>query len=111
MNIEFLPEARSELLDAYEYYEDQASGLGACFWAEVDAHIEWIAKHHIVPRPREGGYRRVNLRIFPYYIAYSVQGEKIWIFAIAHGRRKPNYFIARSYSVHEPIAPYALAGW
>lgn len=110
MNIEFLPEARSELLDAYEYYEDQAPGLGAYFWEKVDAHIEWIARHHAVPRLREGGYRRVNLKIFPYCIAYRVRDDNIRVLAIAHGRRRPDYLVARSYSVHEPIAPYALTG-
>jgi len=39
MIVEFLPEAKSELLGAIEYYEDHLIGLGQRFWNEVDQHI------------------------------------------------------------------------
>jgi hypothetical protein len=39
MIVEFLPQAKSELLRAVEYYEDQLIGLGHRFWDEVDQHI------------------------------------------------------------------------
>ena len=39
MIIKFLPEAKSELLGAIDYYEGESSGLGHRFWDEVDAHI------------------------------------------------------------------------
>jgi hypothetical protein len=38
MIIEFLRQAKSELLHAVEYYEDQLDGLGRRFWNEVDQH-------------------------------------------------------------------------
>jgi hypothetical protein len=46
MIIQFLPQAKSELLDAVEYYEGESNGLGYRFWEEVDQHIAWIAEHH-----------------------------------------------------------------
>lgn len=36
-------------------------------------------------RLRPGGYRRVNLKIFPYYILYAVRDSMIWNLAIALG--------------------------
>jgi len=66
MIIEFLPQAKSELMDAVAYYEGELSGLGQRFWEEVDVHIAWIAENPDIPRLRDGGYRRVNLKIFPY---------------------------------------------
>jgi hypothetical protein len=36
MIVEFLPQAKSELLRAVEYYEGQLIGLGQRFWNEVD---------------------------------------------------------------------------
>ena len=65
MIVEFLPEARSELLDAVAYYERELPGLGRRLWDEIDEHIAWISENHGIPRLREGGYRRVNLRVFP----------------------------------------------
>jgi plasmid stabilization system protein ParE len=96
MIVEFLPEAKSELLDAVEYYEGQLAGLGKRFWSEVDQHISWIAENPEVPRARDGGYRRVNLRLFPYYVAYIVRDPIIWILSIAHGHSLPEYWIDRT---------------
>src|ERR1700730_9430720 len=73
MIVEFLPEAKSELLDAVAYYEGELNGLGQRRWDEVHEHIAWIGANHEVPRLRTGGYRRVNLRIFPYFISYVVR--------------------------------------
>jgi hypothetical protein len=95
MIIRVVPEARRELQDAADLYEKQQSGLGRRLWQETDEHIAWIAQHGEVPRLRFGGYRRVNLRIFPYYIAYIVRGNVLWILAIAHSHRRPDYWIDR----------------
>jgi hypothetical protein len=54
MIVEFLSEARSELMDAVAYYEGEPSGLGQRFWDEVDEHISWIAQNPEVPRLRPG---------------------------------------------------------
>ncbi|HLR06350.1 MAG TPA: hypothetical protein VK117_11080 [Pyrinomonadaceae bacterium] len=36
-----------------------------------------------------GGYRRINLRVFPYYIPSVVRETKLWVIAVAPSRRKP----------------------
>jgi plasmid stabilization system protein ParE len=95
MTIRVVPEARRELRDAADFYEQQQPGLGRRLWQEVDEHIVWIAGHSEVPRLRAGGYRRVNLRIFPYYIAYIIRSNGLWILAIAHTHRQPEYWIER----------------
>jgi toxin ParE1/3/4 len=93
--VKFLPEARDELLQAVVYYEGEASGLGSRLWEEVDRHIVWIEQNYDVPRLRSGGYRRVNLKLFPYYISYIVREPIIWILAVAHGHKRPEYWIDR----------------
>ncbi len=99
MTIIVLPQAAAEFDDATDYYEQQQAGLGRRFRDEVDRHIRWLAGHHDVPRLRSGGYRRVNLKVFPHYVAYvEIQGT-IWILAIAHGHRLPEYWIGRTTEV------------
>jgi hypothetical protein len=95
MIVKFVSQAHAELLDAVAYYEGELSGLGHRLWEEVDQHISWIEKNHDVPRLRSG-YRRVNLKVFPYYIAYAVRDSVIWILAIAHGHRQPEYWVDRA---------------
>ncbi|NTW82078.1 MAG: type II toxin-antitoxin system RelE/ParE family toxin [Chlorobiaceae bacterium] len=91
----FLQQAYEELIDAIAYYEEQQLGLGLKMKDEVDHHVRWILNNHAIPRLRIGGYRRVNLKVFPYYIAYLVYRETLWILAIAHNHRKPVYWIKR----------------
>jgi hypothetical protein len=95
MIVEFLPQAKSELLHAVEYYEGQLNGLGQRFWDEVDQHITWISENPELPQLRIGGYRRVNLRVFPYYVAYIIRAPVIWILSIAHGHSLPEYWVDR----------------
>jgi plasmid stabilization system protein ParE len=102
MRLVVLPEAADEFDDAVDYYDQQQAGLGHRLRDEVDRHIRWIFEHSAIPRIRPGGYRRVNLKVFPYCIAYIVQGDTIWILAIAHSHRKPQYWIRRRLDGSQP---------
>ena len=92
MNLLITSNVRREIQEAAEYYEAERAGLGDRFWREVDAHIRWILANPPIPRLRPGDYRRVNLKVFPYYIAYAIRGETIVLLAVAHGHRKPQYW-------------------
>ncbi len=94
-----LQQAFEELTDAIAYYEEQQAGLGLRLKDEVDQHVNWILSNATVPKLRSGGYRRVNLKVFPYYIAYIIREDTLWIVAIAHSHRKPEYWIKRKYQV------------
>lgn len=99
MIIRVVPEARLELQAAADYYEKQQPGLGRRLWQEVDEHILWISLHSDIPRFRSGGYRRINLRVFPYYLAYITRNEELWILAIAHTHRRPEYWVGRKQKI------------
>ena len=43
MTVRVLPEARLELRDAADYYEQQQVGLGGRLWQEVEEHVAWIS--------------------------------------------------------------------
>ncbi len=95
MKKRILQQAFEELNDAIAYYEEQQVALGLRLKDEVDQHVNWILDKSTVPQVRRGGYRRVNLKVFPYYIAYIIREDTLWILAIAHSHRKPEYWIKR----------------
>ena len=95
MNVEILQQAEDELNIAVAHYEDIEAGLGIRLKEEVRATIRWIAANPELPRLRLKGYRRVNLKVFQHYIAYFIWAETIWVVAIAHGRRRPEYWLKR----------------
>ena len=98
MNVRFVHHAFLEFLDAISYYEREQPGLGRRFKAEVDRTVLWLSEHPEACRLRIGGYRQLNLRVFPYYIPYIVRGSILWILAVAHQRREPEYWIERQES-------------
>ena len=95
MRILFLEEAQQELFDAISFYEEACVGLGRRFKDELDRCILWIAEHPELYNLRHGVYRRINLRSFPYYVAFIDRESAIWILAVAHASRRPTYWISR----------------
>ena len=96
METRIVAEAEFELGVAIARYEEIEAGLGLRLKDEARAAIAWIEAHADVPRIRPAGYRRVNLKIFRYFIAYVVREKTIWILAIAHGHRRPEFWKVRA---------------
>ncbi len=92
MTLDFPRHVRQEARDATDYYESERPGLGEQLWLELETSVKWILANPYMPRLLPGDYRRVNLRTFPYYIAYAVRGDKIVLLAISHAARKPDYW-------------------
>ena len=101
MIVYILSEAEAELADAIEHYEFIQSGLGIRLKEEVRSALVWISANPRIPRLRAASYRRLNLKVFPYYIAYAELGDKLWVLAIAHGHRQPEYWIQRATGLEE----------
>lgn len=99
MKILFVEEAETEFLEGISYYEDVRPGFGRRFKDEVESAVRLIARSPEIFRERNGGYRRVNLRVFPYFIPFIVRGDTLWVLSVAHGSRQPLYWIARRVSI------------
>ena len=90
-----LAEAEWELGEAIGRYEGIEPGLGVRLKDEARAAIAWIGEHPTLPRIRPADYRRVNLKVFRYFVAYAVRNDTIWVLAIAHGHRRPEFWAER----------------
>jgi toxin ParE1/3/4 len=91
VRVGFHAEADDEFLAQVEFYERRERGLGERFYRHVMDCLEWIQQNPSLPRDRNG-VRRVNLTAFPFYIAYRVEGDLIWVVAVARGSRRPGYW-------------------
>lgn len=95
------PEAEQELEDAASRYEEERSGLGGRFLAEVAATVDRIRR---LPRsgapvphvPADLATRRVPVKGFPFHVVYLTTGEVIRVLAFAHYRRRPGYWSDRA---------------
>lgn len=96
MRIEFSAEARAEFRDGENYYERQVPGLGGRFRADVRDALKRM-RHWPLAAPIERGViRRMILSRFPYKLLYSVEADCIYIIAVAHLHRAPEYWIGRT---------------
>lgn len=91
----FLTPAEEEMLEAAEYYERQARGLGRGFLAEVQRTVASIVENPRIGRVVRRPIRRRLLRRFPFGILYRIDPQEIVIIAVMHLRRRPGYWADR----------------
>lgn len=91
----FHPEAEAELLQAIEYYERQEIGLGYDFAIEIHEAIQNIRSHPHAWKKLTKDIRSCIINRFPYAVIYSQQDEAVFILAIMHCHRNPDYWRKR----------------
>ncbi|NJL40940.1 MAG: type II toxin-antitoxin system RelE/ParE family toxin [Leptolyngbyaceae cyanobacterium RM2_2_4] len=92
----FHPLAEQELLDTASYYEEQSQGLGLEYLADIESAINLLVRYPATGMVVQGSIRRLILPKFPYSLLYRiVDGDLIRILAVAHHKRKPQYWIDR----------------
>lgn len=92
MNVAFLEAAQEELNEAVLYYEDQQEGLGEEFAAEAQKALDKIRQFPGAWTQLLPGVRRCRTNRFPYGLVFRVEGEDIYIVAVMHLHRDPDYW-------------------
>jgi plasmid stabilization system protein ParE len=96
MTFEFHPAAEAEFLESVGFYESRVPGLGKAFLLEFEAFVGLICD---TPKQNAVDYkpdiRQASLRRFPFKVIYREKYSKIQILAVAHQRRRPQYWLGR----------------
>lgn len=89
--VEFLPRARKELLDSWDWYEDKQPGLGDRFLSDIYKIINLIEQNPERYPERKKKFREARIDIFPYLIIYQVNKQKkiIAVSSVFHTSRNP----------------------
>jgi len=95
MTFSFHPEADAEFREAIEYYETCQGGLGEDFYFEIHSTIDRILSLPEAWPVLEGDIRRCLVHRFPYGVLYCIEAEAIFILAVMHLRRDPDYWKRR----------------
>jgi len=95
MKVVFSKYAELELYDATNFYELEFKGLGRRFKKEVQNAAKIIAEYPEALSVERGEVRKCLLHKFPYKLLYSIEEDHIFIIAVAHQHRKPDYWIKR----------------
>lgn len=85
--------ARRELDDATIFLEVQNFGLGRRFRTEILSAVRRIQSFPQAWPIERPDIRKCVIRRFPYKILYSIEADHIFIIAIAHQHRHPDYWV------------------
>ena len=100
--IEFHEFARDEYISAARWYEDRQPGLGGEFMEAIESLVERAAEDRLPGlaggTPSQGVLKLLEPR-FGYAIYFEPAKDAMYVWAIAHGRRRPGYWWGR---LHEP---------
>ena len=84
------PEAEEDLASAFLWYENRRRGLGYDFLLQVEAGLKFIER---TPAIYAVGYKETRthfIKRFPYKIIYLIDGERVIVLAVLHGKRNPH---------------------
>jgi hypothetical protein len=92
LNVEFLDQARLELILASQWYEAEVRGLGGDLLEEVSRSIGRLLEFPRQGKPHLAGTRRIVLQRFPFDVVYLVEPEALIVVAVAAHKRLPGYW-------------------
>jgi toxin ParE1/3/4 len=92
MTFDFHPETETEFLDAISYYEKCEPGLGEDFSLEVYSSVQYVLSYPLAWPVLEDDVRRCLTNRFPCGILYSIESDRVYILAVMHLHRHPDYW-------------------
>ena len=94
-SVNFHREADAEVAEAAQYYETKSAGLGFSFLMELERCLDQLVANPKVYQLVSEEVRRKPFRRFPYSLLYVVAPDRIQVVAVAHQKRRPNYWRSR----------------
>jgi plasmid stabilization system protein ParE len=89
MKIKILQAAQQDLIDGYQFYEQQAAGLGPYFLDSLYSDIDSLVINASIHPVYFGKYYRLLSKRFPFAVYYRVEQETAKIYAVLDCRRNP----------------------
>jgi plasmid stabilization system protein ParE len=92
--LQTLRAASEEVEAAVRWYEERRRGLGAEFFEAVSNTIAFVEDQPEIGAVTgvTGKARRVLVNRFPYQVVYHLTPTDVIIVAVAHLKRRPNYW-------------------
>jgi toxin ParE1/3/4 len=99
--LRFAPEVHDELAEAADWYDSRRPGLGSELLDEIAAILPAVSERprsfpRLLPFDDRLEIRRALLVRFPYAVVFLVRDHEIRVLAVAHVKRRPDYWINRT---------------
>ena len=93
--VQILPDAEAEIAATFLWYQERNPQAATSFRDETLTFIDELADSASKWKQDDDGTRRRLLRHFPYTIFYEIDGNVVFVLAVAHQRREPGYWRSR----------------
>jgi plasmid stabilization system protein ParE len=91
--ISYKPLARAESADAYDWYSQPTIKMGADFRADIRRTEAFLKTNPTIYAKVDGDIRRAVLKIFPYSLFYTIDGDIVTVLSVFHQNREPVSYI------------------
>jgi plasmid stabilization system protein ParE len=92
----FHPDTVREVEEARDWYRERSAKAEDGFVAELNHAVEQIADAPLRWPRFKANTRRYVFRRYPYSLVYRAQGDLVRILAVAHDRRRADYWLVRT---------------
>jgi toxin ParE1/3/4 len=89
MKVLFTDAARTESLDAFDYYNERSEQAASRFLQRLDAACEWLSKYPETGMQLSTRTHRYLMKTFPYLVVYRIVEDAVWIVGVVHEKRDP----------------------
>ena len=96
LNLIFHPDIEHEVKASYEWYQNQAVGLGDDYLNELETAYQAIVELPDTWPKFQNNLRRFLLSKFPFSVIYQFNQETVFVVAVMHNSRKPGYWRERT---------------
>jgi plasmid stabilization system protein ParE len=87
--IRLLDLASQDLLEGFNFYEQQVSGLGGYFLDSLFSDIDSLLIHAGIHPTYFHSYHRMLSKRFPFAVYYRIDGNEVLVYAILDCRKNP----------------------
>jgi toxin ParE1/3/4 len=95
MNVEFHPAALRDVEQAQGWYEERSAFAASAFLRELSTAVRRVREAPQRYPSADAGTRRIGLERFPFTLYFRVHVETVTVIAVAHQKRRPEYWTDR----------------
>ena len=93
--LRILAQAQLEINEAFNWYFKRSPEAAGAFLTKIGAARKQIVSHPQLYPAYTKNTRRRLLEKYPYSVVFQVKEDMILIVAVAHAKRRPNYWRGR----------------
>ncbi|MCU4173583.1 type II toxin-antitoxin system RelE/ParE family toxin [Carboxylicivirga sp. N1Y90] len=93
--IYFKEEAKNDIIDAYDWYENKQKNLGEIFVSEIERYLDILKRKPLIFRERKKQLRYCPIKRFPFIIVFEVENKAVIVYAIFNTYQHPSQIDSR----------------